>query len=55
MSEDLTCALCQDDFNLTLKIPRFFGNCGHTFCSSCIKEIIDEKEEVCCPEDGLGL
>lgn len=52
--DDLICPLCNKQYNLEIKIPRLFPNCGHTFCSECIITIIEkDKYDIYCPEDGI--
>lgn len=52
MEEDLTCPICSEFFDMTMKMPRLFGYCGHTYCSSCLIDLIKGKNEVFCPEDN---
>ena len=52
--DDLICPLCNKQYDLEIKIPRLFPNCGHTFCSECIITIIEkDKYDIYCPEDGI--
>ena len=52
--EDLICPLCRLDYDTDTRIPRLFPNCGHTFCSRCILDMIDQtEEELMCPEDQV--
>ena len=37
MDNPLDCCICLEKYNDSLKIPRML-KCGHTFCSSCLKE-----------------
>jgi hypothetical protein len=37
MDNPLDCAICLEKYNDTNKVPRIL-KCGHTFCSSCLKE-----------------
>ena len=41
------------EYNLTTKLPWLLGTCGHTFCSSCLYDIIINNDEVFCPEDNV--
>ena len=51
---NLTCQSCKNDYTLSSRTPRLFPNCGHTICSECIQELIDESEDVIrCPEDNM--
>lgn len=52
--EDLHCPSCGEEFNTKTKLPRLFPNCGHTFCSTCIQEMIDDTDDMLsCPEDNI--
>ena len=52
--KDLTCQLCSAQFDMKRHVPRLFSNCGHTFCSKCINDMIDQtKGKMMCPEDGI--
>lgn len=52
--EDLHCLICREEFNTKTKLPRLFPNCGHTFCTECIHEMIDHTDDVlACPEDNV--
>ena len=50
---NLICTSCKTDFNEENQ-PRLFPDCGHTFCSSCVSILIQNKTQVECPEDGLS-
>lgn len=50
----MNCQLCQQRFDLFERIPLLLGDCGHTFCSCCIKEIsAKESGGLSCPVDGI--
>ena len=56
----LTCKICDKNFDLSEKLARLFPNCGHTFCSNCIKKKIIENEKnknmnskIICPIDKI--
>lgn len=52
--DDLICTICNKFYDSEEKMPRLFPNCGHTFCSNCIKHLIEKnKEEIFCPEDNV--
>ena len=51
---DLTCSICKHDFDTKTRVARLFPNCGHTFCSICIAELIDNTDDtMVCPEDKI--
>ena len=53
-SEEFFCPICFKPFNDQEYTPRMLPACGHTFCSKCIKFIIDKlspNEVFTCPED----
>lgn len=53
--EELMCGVCnriyanQDDL-----IPRLLPECGHTFCTKCLNELLEKEPDqpFKCPEDG---
>lgn len=52
--DDLTCQNCQEEYSINTRTPRLFPNCGHSFCSECIQQLIDRSDEVIrCPEDKV--
>lgn len=56
MENILNCPLCNDYFNNSNKIPHIFL-CGHTFCSSCICQLIIKSKSmkevyIKCPFDN---
>ena len=52
--QDLNCTICKNDFDLQTRMPRLLPNCGHSFCSLCIQEMIKQEEHsFSCPEDGV--
>ena len=55
MDNPLDCCICLEKYNDSLKIPRML-KCGHTFCSSCLKEFaklpLSQREKfIKCPLD----
>jgi hypothetical protein len=42
------CVLCRGDYNFSTRIPRILIHCGHTFCSSCLKNFY-RNMRVRCP------
>ena len=52
--QDLNCTICKNDFDLQTRLPRLLPNCGHSFCSMCIQEMIKQEElSFTCPEDDI--
>ncbi len=52
--EELLCSICQDYYDVKKKIPRLFPSCGHSFCSSCLRELISNSPlKVVCPDDNI--
>ena len=43
-----SCVLCKLDYNFTDRIPRILIHCGHTFCSTCLKNF-HKNNRVRCP------
>ena len=41
------CGLCQ----LVVRLPMQ-TDCGHIFCSVCLKEAMSDKQQILCPIDG---
>jgi len=53
MQTDLrNCLRCQQEFHPINNIPRILYACGHTFCSQCIREILDIGS---CPFDSTPV
>lgn len=44
------CPLCKNKYDNDLYLPRMLPECGHSFCSSCLKSLLLESE-IICPED----
>jgi len=42
------CVLCKGEYNLNERIPRILIHCGHTFCSSCLKNF-HKNRRIRCP------
>eukprot|EP01017_Pseudomicrothorax_dubius_P013757 TRINITY_DN1616_c0_g2_i2.p1 TRINITY_DN1616_c0_g2~~TRINITY_DN1616_c0_g2_i2.p1 ORF type:complete len:162 (+),score=39.50 TRINITY_DN1616_c0_g2_i2:83-568(+) len=42
------CVLCGCDYNFSSRIPRILVHCGHTFCSSCLRNFY-RNMRVRCP------
>ena len=41
----LICKICETNFNTSENLARLFPNCGHTFCTQCIKKIIFDNSK----------
>ena len=51
IQSNLICNFCEEEFNLSQKIPRMITKCGHSICEACLKIKIDEKNDFNCPID----
>lgn len=51
----LTCDSCKEEFDEEERMPMILSECGHTFCKSCIMDIIENEEEKLCPECGSKI
>lgn len=51
--EELTCSICMRQYNSQPElIPRLLPECGHTFCTKCLNDLLAKSEgEFFCPED----
>ena len=52
--EELTCGICQRQYsNEGDLIPRLLPECGHTYCTKCLNELLakDPEQPFFCPED----
>ncbi|CAE6966741.1 ITCH [Symbiodinium sp. CCMP2592] len=45
---ELECEVCFEEFNDSTRAP-FLSRCGHTFCQSCMKELIGQRNTYDCP------
>mgnify|MGYP003578112572 FL=1 len=43
-----SCVLCKGEYNFNERIPRILIHCGHTFCSSCLKNF-HKNRRIRCP------
>ena len=44
----MDCEICFESFNRSEKLPKVLKNCGHTFCESCVGQMIKDSY-LCCP------
>lgn len=55
--EELICSICEEEYDTDLKTPRLLPDCGHTFCTECLSQLLEravmEKEQFSCPEDRI--
>ena len=55
MFEELTCTICMRQFaNEGDLVPRLLPECGHTFCTKCLNELLARETDSAsflCPED----
>lgn len=50
--EDFFCPLCKTKYDDNIFLPRMLPECGHTYCSSCLKKLLTQSEMgLMCPED----
>ena len=53
--EELTCSICTNKFDQSLRVPRVLPSCGHTLCTCCLKDILQGSFEPRCPWDKTTL
>lgn len=53
--EDLLCPLCLYFYDEQDRLPRMLPDCGHTLCSYCLQNLINEAGEgtLMCPDDKV--
>ena len=44
----MECELCFENFNRVERLPKIIQKCGHTFCETCISQLI-KNNELSCP------
>jgi len=53
----LICSVCEEEYDTDQKIPRLLPDCGHTFCTECLAQLLDKAksdgEKFACPEDRV--
>ena len=48
--EVLECSLCCERYDDNKRCPRLLSNCGHTFCSHCLEQLLKDGT-ITCPQD----
>lgn len=43
----MECELCYEDFNHCERLPKVLQKCGHTFCETCVSQILKHNELSC--------
>ena len=51
MTDALTCPICFERYDETNLCPRLLPECGHTFCTSCLNNLI-RNNRITCPFDN---
>jgi DNA-directed RNA polymerase subunit RPC12/RpoP len=55
----MLCPNCHKEFNSELNLPRILVSCGHTFCHSCLDQLLQSHQlnsqgsGLKCPECGV--
>lgn len=42
-----SCVLCKNDYDFTARIPRILVHCGHTICTTCLKNFHTNRRVRC--------
>ena len=50
-AELLTCGICSLEYNETTCIPKLIPTCGHTICSTCLDNVLQQNDQPVCPLD----
>ena len=46
------CPLCKKKYDDNVYLPRMLPECGHTFCSLCLKLLLNDSDQgLTCPDD----
>ena len=48
--EVLECSLCYERYDDNKRCPRILSNCGHTFCTHCLEQLLKDGT-ITCPQD----
>jgi hypothetical protein len=42
----ITCERCEEYFDTEERTPLILPDCGHTFCETCVAELLSEEEKI---------
>jgi len=51
----LKCKFCNENFDTDLRSPKMLYACGHSICSSCLREFLNTREHFNCVEDNAKI
>ena len=43
----MECELCYEEFNRCERLPKVLAKCGHTFCETCVSQIVQQNQLSC--------
>ena len=52
--EVLECSLCYERYDDNKRCPRLLSNCGHTFCTHCLQQLLKDGT-ISCPQDRKNI
>ena len=52
--EVLECSLCYERYDDNKRCPRLLSNCGHTFCTHCLEQLLKDGT-ISCPQDRKDI
>ena len=52
--EVLECSLCYERYDDNKRCPRLLSNCGHTFCTHCLEQLLKDGT-ISCPQDRKNI
>ena len=52
--EALECSLCYERYDDNKRCPRLLSNCGHTFCTHCLEQLLKDGT-ITCPQDRKNV
>ena len=50
----LECSLCYERYDDNKRCPRLLSNCGHTFCTHCLEQLLKDGT-ISCPQDRKDI